>query len=152
MRDDVIQGAEKVSVNASDEDTTTDITDNQELSVDVETASSHTGIPTLLLRQMWAKAIELLNSNQVLPAPGCTTSSRMVASTSKKKPHFVSVKDGRFECDDECPNFLQRYICSHCIAAAENNGLLEEFVKSYGVYAKTPKGKKALHRIIRGFL
>ena len=46
VRDDVIQGAEKVSVNASDEDTTTDITDNQELSVDVETASSHTGIPT----------------------------------------------------------------------------------------------------------
>lgn len=113
VRDDV-QGAERGSVNASHE-ITDDITDNQNLSVDVETASLHTGIPTLVLRQMWAKAIELLNNNQVLPAPGCATSSRMVASTSKKKPHFVSAKDGRFECDDECPNFLQHYICSHSI-------------------------------------
>ena len=60
--------------------------DNKELSVDVETASSHCGIPTLVLRHIWAKAIDLLNSNQVLPAPGCAVQDRMVASTSKKKP------------------------------------------------------------------
>ena len=120
-------------------------TDNKELSVDVETASSYCGIPTLVLRHIWAKAIDLLNSNQVLPAPGCAVQDRMVASTSKKMPHFVTAtKDGRFECDENCPNFTQRYICSHCVAAAENNGSLETFVKYYGVFAKTPKGQKAI--------
>ena len=81
---DVIQEPDKGSVSASDEDTTVDITSTQNLSVDVETVSLNTGIPTLVLRQMWAKVIELLNTNQVLPAPGCATSSRMVASASKK--------------------------------------------------------------------
>ena len=47
------------------------LTDNKELSVDIETASSHCGIPTLLLKHIWAKAIDLLNSNQVLLTPGC---------------------------------------------------------------------------------
>ena len=120
-------------------------TNNKQLSVDIETASSHCGIPTLVLRHIWAKAIELLNSNQVLPAPGCAVQDRMVASTSKKMPHFVTTtKDGRFECDENCPNFMQRCICSHCVAAAENNGSLEAFIKNYGVYAKTPKGQKAI--------
>ena len=117
----------------------------QQLSVNVETASEHSGIPTLVLRQVWAKALDLLNANQVLPAPGCSSSDRMVASSSKTKPHFVTAtKDGRFECDEDCPNFVQRCICSHCVAAAENNNLLEAFVKNYGVYAKTPKGQKAI--------
>ena len=39
---------------------------------------------------------------------------------------------------------MQHYICSHCVAAAENNGSLEAFVKNYGAYAKTPKGQKAI--------
>ena len=42
------------------------------------------------------------------------------------------------------PNFMQCCICSHCVAAAENNGSLEAFIKNYGAYAKTPKGQKAI--------
>ena len=117
----------------------------QQLSVDDKTASQHSGIPALVLRQILAKAPDLLNANQVLPAPGCSSSDRMVASTSKTKPHFVTAtKDGRFECDEDCPNFVQCCICSHCVAAAENNNMLEAFVKNYGLYAKTPRGQKAI--------
>ena len=118
---------------------------NQKLSVDIETASAQSGIPTLVLRQIWAKAADLLDNDRVLPAPGCAASARMVASTSKKKPHFVSTtKDGRYECDEDCPNFMQRFICSHCVAAAEDNHSLEAYVKNYGTYAKTPKGQKTI--------
>ena len=39
---------------------------------------------------------------------------------------------------------FQFCICSHSIAAAESNGLLKPFVKSYGAYVKTPKGCKSV--------
>ena len=69
--------------------------DNKELSVDFKIASSQCGILTLVLKHIWAKAIELLNSNQVLPAPGCAIKDRMVASSSQKMLHFVTAtKDG----------------------------------------------------------
>ena len=118
---------------------------DQKLSVDIEAGSIHSGIPTLILRQIWAKAADFLDNNKVLPAPGCAASDRMVASTSKKKPHFVTTtKDGRYECDEDCPNFIQRFICSHSVAAAEDNNSLEAFVKNYGTYAKTPQGQKTI--------
>ena len=79
---DVIQEPDKGSVSASDEDTTVDITNTQNLSVDVETVCLNTGIPTLVLRKMWVKAIELLNTNQVLSAPECVTSSHTVQLNS----------------------------------------------------------------------
>lgn len=117
--------------------------ENQYLSVDLLYASRQTGIPTLVLRHMWSKAAELLQNNQVTHAPGCQPSSRMVASRSNTRPHLVSLsKDGRYECDDTCPSFLQRYICAHSIAAAEDNGQLKEFVDSYVKFAKTRKGQQ----------
>ena len=49
----------------------------------------------------------------------------MVAGKSTQKPHFVSIsKDG----DDFCPSFAQCYMCAHVVAAAENNGMLKEFM------------------------
>lgn len=115
------------------------------LSVDLELAAHHTGIPTLVLRQIWSKATDLLMSNQVAMAPGCPTSARMVASKSKQKPHFVSFgEDGRFQCDDACPNFHHHFICSHCVAAAESNGALRSFIESYARFAKTRKGQQSI--------
>ena len=64
----------------------------QHLSVDIEMASFHMGIPTLVLRQMWLKAIDLLFNNQVLVSPGSSPFSRMVASFTKKRPHFAKLK------------------------------------------------------------
>ena len=57
----------------------------------------------------------------------------MVASFSQEKPHYISItSDGRFECDDKCSAFKQRQICSHCVAAAEDNSMLKEFLDMYG--------------------
>ena len=63
------------------------------------------GLPTLIIEQMWSKAADLLST---LPAGG-----------------------GCFECDESCPAFLQRYICSHTIAAAESNVTLLSFLENY---------------------
>ena len=81
VNDQVSQGEEveeEESISSSGEIISTD---NNELLVDIKTASSHCGIPTMVLRHIWAKAIDLLNSNQVLPAPGCAIQDRMVASS-----------------------------------------------------------------------
>ena len=140
--DPCAQGEDEESITAPDDVSGQGL---QQLSVDVETATQYTGIPALVLRQIWAKALDVLNTNQVMPAPGCSPYDHMVASTSKTIPHYVSAtKDGRFEFDENCPNFVQRCICSRCVAAAENNNLLERFVKGYGEYAKKPKGQKAI--------
>ena len=79
------------------------------LPVDITKASQITGLPTLILRQIWSKAADLLSaSNHVMPAPGCSKMARMVASSSQAKPHFVTnTDDGRFECDESCPAFRQ---------------------------------------------
>ena len=116
------------------------------LPVDITKASQITGLPTLILRQIWSKAADLLSaSNHVMPAPGCSKMARMVASSSQAKPHFVTnTDDGRFECDESCPAFRQRYICSHTIATAESNGLLLSFLENYCKYAKTPKGSRSV--------
>ena len=60
-----------------------------QLFVDIQTAASITGLPTLVLQQIWAKVSELiLSTSQTLPAPGSSFSC-MVASKSQK-PHYVS--------------------------------------------------------------
>ena len=119
---------------------------DKELSVDIQKASSITGLPTLIIRQMLSKAADLLSSsNQITPAPGCSEMGCMVASSSHLRPHFVKyTKDGRFECDENCPAFVQRYICSHCVAAAESHNLLQNFLENYCKYAKTPKGSRSV--------
>ena len=83
----------------------------KQLSVDVQRASQITGITTLIIRQIWSKAVDLTSSTDcIAPAPGCSKMACMVASTSLPKPHFV--RYSRFECDEDCPAFLQRYIRS----------------------------------------
>jgi len=55
----------------------------------------------------------------------------MVASTSKKKPHFIATtKNGHYECDEDCLNFMQCFICSHCVATTEDNNSLEVYAKN----------------------
>ena len=116
------------------------------ISVNVESASNITQLPALTLRQMWGKASDLLSTTgQISPAPGCSPKARMVASFSQDKPHYISVtSDGRFECDDKCPAFKQRRICSHCVATAEDNNMLKEFLDNYAKYSATPKGQQSV--------
>ena len=117
-----------------------------ELSVNIELAVEVTGLPTLVVQQIWAKAVELLSSKgHVAQAPGSCSMSRMVASSSQKRPHFICrSSDGRFECDKDCQGFAQRYICAHSVAAAEDNGMLKNFIENYAKFSKTPKGSSSV--------
>ena len=117
---------------------------NYQLSVSIDDAANITGLPILFLRQVWSKATELLTEDKVIQAPCSSLYSRIVASTSMKKPHFVSTKDGTllFECDDNCPGFSQRYICTHTISAAEHNNVLRQYLTCFGEFTKTPKGSR----------
>ena len=101
-------------------------------------ASQITGLPTLILRQVWSKATDpLLSPSHEMHALGCSKMAHMVASSAQ-------ASDGRFECDENCPAILQCYMCSHTIAAAESNGLLLAFLENYRKYAKTPKGNRSV--------
>lgn len=85
--------------------------------------------------------------------PGGNEKDRIVKSSSGPRPHIVTAKKmGRYSCDTECPNFKSLGICSHTVAAAEDNGDLQEFVISLSkskrvpnitklVTAKMPKGR-----------
>ena len=58
-----------------------------------------------------------------------------------KHTHFASyTSDGRFEYDETFEAFKQRYICSPAVAAAEDNGMLMDFIETYTLFSKTPKG------------
>ena len=67
----------------------------------------------------------------------------MVESTSGNKPHLISPgKGGKFTCDSECPNYKSFAICSHVIAVAEVNRMLEEFISQFQKSKKVyPKGE-----------
>ena len=113
-----------------------------QLSISIEDATNTTGLPILFLRQAWSKAAELLTEKKVLPAPCSLSRARIVESKSMQRPHFVSPSkhdELLFECD---PGFIQRYICSHTVAAAEDNQLLNVYLEHFGKFVKTPNGNQ----------
>jgi len=62
----------------------------------------------------------------------------MVESTSGNKPHLVSPgKGGKCTCDSERPNYKSFAICSHVIAVAEVNCMLE-FISQFQKSKKVP--------------
>ena len=92
------------------------------LSVSVE----ESGISTLslvTLRMMWNKAEKLLNTTTAVTiAPGSDPNARMVATDSSAAPHFVSThKDGQFNCDSNCPQWLSCKICFVCSRTFESS-------------------------------
>lgn len=55
---------------------------------------------------------------------------RIVKSSSSPTPHVVRAKkSGQFACDDKCPNWKSLRICSHTVAAVEDNSQLCSFVE-----------------------
>jgi hypothetical protein len=116
-----------------------------DLSVDVLTASKLTSLSTLILRQTWAKSKELLGDCKVTQASSNDIKASMVASRSSKRPHFVATNEKNpdlFECDENCPAFNRQHLCAHCIAAAEHNNLLKQYLDAYSKYVQTPAGRK----------
>ena len=73
------------------------------------------------------------------PAPGQPEQARMVLSKSGKRPHLVvPCKSGRFKCYSDCLNFKSLGICSHCVAVAQSNNLLTEFLEHFQKLKKKP--------------
>jgi hypothetical protein len=53
----------------------------------------------------------------------------MIASRSGKRPHLVKCgKGGRISCDVECANWKSIGICSHCVAVAHTNNILQHYL------------------------
>lgn len=88
-------------------------------------------LSTSACKSMWEKAERLLSTpGSITHAPG-TETARMVASESSFRPHFVRQnKDGKFVCDERCPMWCGRKICSHTVAVAESVGDLRHFLES----------------------
>ena len=88
-------------------------------------------ISSASLKSIWEKAERLLNTpDAVVPAPG-SKSGFMVVSDSSSRPHFVEQKKGgRVLCDDNCPMWRGRRICSHTIVVAERLNCLQGFLQA----------------------
>ena len=97
-------------------------------------------IPLVTLTAMWNKASELLSTqNAIMPAPGNDFKARMVLSRSQDMPHHVRCHtDGQYLCDSNCPQWMSSQICSHTIAAAEQNQELLEFLEWYVKLGQAP--------------
>lgn len=108
-----------------------------DLSIFVED-SGITAIPLVTLNSMWAKAVELLTSeNAITPAPGSNRKACM--SYSQVIPHLVQCKlNGQYICDTNCQQWASSQICSHMLAVAEHNKELYSFLEWYTVYAESP--------------
>ena len=69
-----------------------------------------------------------MQEDSIVSAPGYPKGSKMVKSTSGKRPHLVKcAKGGRFSCDSDCPNWKALGICSHSVAVAQVNACLAEY-------------------------
>lgn len=87
-------------------------------------------IPDATLRGIWCKAEKLLECSQsISPAPG-NTLAYMVKSESSNRPHFVQIlKNGRIVCDEQCPMWRGRRLCSHTVAVAQRAHFVEVFFR-----------------------
>lgn len=91
-----------------------DLSRSTSLSISAE--EFHSGdlkIPLNSIQGIWRKAEELLvQEDAIVSAPGYPKGSKMVKSTSGKRPHLVKCgKGGRFSCDSDCPNWKALGIC-----------------------------------------
>ena len=114
--------------------------DVSSLSVQLDTFAGCVKTPNAVLECIWMKSTEIITSqHKIAPAPGCSPLARMVESKSRKRPHLVTAgKGGNFFCDSDCANYKAFNICSHVVAAAENNHLLSSFIDYFKRTNKVP--------------
>ena len=106
------------------------------LSVSLEVAVELTSLSSDIMEGIWSKATKLLSTNgAIASAPGYSSGSRNVLSTSKTGFHTVKyIKNVQFVCD--CPNFSSLKLCAHTIATAEDNGMLPSFMLNFKAVAR----------------
>ena len=110
------------------------------LSIDVSQFCESVLIPRSVLDAIWRKGNELLNdSNSICMVPGGNSKDRIVKSSSGPRPHIVTAKKkGQYTCDGECPNWKSLRVCSHTVAAAEDNNDLDAFIQWLKKAKKVP--------------
>lgn len=104
-------------------------------------------VPYAILKPMFEKAARTATNkacywNVPASAEGTSRITYMVASHSNvNHTHTVSLnmKSKRVECGKLCANFSAYGICSHCIAVAEIEKCLPEFLAWYRKSKKSPK-------------
>ena len=88
------------------------------------------------------KASRLLNEGKVIKAPDGNPKTRWVSSDTTSSPHVITtskVNPTRYTCDKQCVGWRAHNICTHCIAAAEDNNELQDFL----TWFTASKGKKS---------
>ena len=112
-----------------------EITDQHGLSVGWEQCGIM-NISESTLQNIWRKAEQLLTcpQKQILSVPWSSDSkARLVKSSSTPQPHVVTSDPKNaniYRCDDKCQMYKGYSVCSHVIAAAEDNGGLQLFLES----------------------
>ena len=90
---------------------------------------------------MWKKASKLLENHKVVKAPDGNPKTRWVSSDKGSSPHVVTTSKcnpRRYMCDKQCVGWKAHNICAHCIASAEDNSELDQFLTWFA----SSKGKE----------
>ena len=102
----------------------------------LEVAVEDCGITTIsmsTLKNAWNIAERLVCSGSgILNVPWSSDKkARLVMSSSSDHPHLVMTRSGKmhYSCDDKCAMFKGFSLCSHVIAAANDNGDLHSFLE-----------------------
>ena len=86
-------------------------------------------VPLSILEAMFEKAAFLTQTDGlVIPKPGFSDGSYVVAGTCNRIFCVTPGKEGSFKCDRACVNSTAN-ICEHAIAVAEKCGKLPDFVQ-----------------------
>ena len=114
--------------------------------MDVSSFADSVMIPRTVLCAIWKKAYVLLNeSESICRSPGGNAKDRIVKSTSGSCPHLVTFKKGgQYACDNECPNWKSMGVCSHSVAAAQDNNDLVTFIEWMKKAKRSPNLTKLL--------
>ena len=96
-------------------------------------AAENTELPTVsqaTAQGIWVKAEKLLNDPESISCAPGNDCAFMVVSQTSKKPHFVQVcTNGKVLCDEQCPMWRGRKLCSHTVAVAEKAQALPQFLQ-----------------------
>ncbi len=93
--------------------------------------SGITSVPFPILEKMFEKADQLINKEGlVVPQPGATNGSFIVAGYGNKFYSITPGKGGSISCDRTCIHRSSK-ICEHVLAVAEKRKTLKEFVAWY---------------------
>ena len=86
-------------------------------------------VPQATAQNIWEKAERLLNDPESISCAPGNDCAYMVVSQTSKKPHFVQVcTSGKIVCDEQCPMWRGRKLCSHTVAVAEKAQALPQFL------------------------